>query len=225
MTALSFTAAGAIGLVAKTTLVLSVALVLARFARRGSAKTLHLLWTTTFAVLLMLPVMSLLAPAWVLPILPARTAAVEHHLPDRTADEPSATADSPSAARPPQPAASLPPGYLPPPSPANGSIPLTPAAGVFLIWALGCAAGLVSLGAAALRFRKLVRGATPIRDPDWMRSTDMLRRRARVRAEARILSSAEVSTPMTGGSLRPVILLPASAKHWTSGRREMVRVA
>ncbi|MDE0178382.1 MAG: hypothetical protein OXP36_07265 [Gammaproteobacteria bacterium] len=222
MTALSFTAAGAIGLVAKTTLVLSVALVLARFARRGSAKTLHLLWTTTFAVLLMLPVMSLLAPAWVLPILPARTAAIEHHLPDKTADEPSAMANSPSAARPPQPAASLPPGYLPPPSRANGSIPLTPAAGVFLIWALGCAAGLVSLGAAALRFRKLVRGATPIRDPDWMRSTDMLRHRARVRAEARILSSAEVSTPMTGGSLRPVILLPASAKHWTSGRREMV---
>ena len=27
---------------------------------------------------------------------------------------------------------------------------------------------------------------------------------------------------MTGGPLRPVILLPASAKNWTSGRREMV---
>ena len=222
MTGLPITAAGAIGLVAKATLVLSVALVLAWFARRGCAKTLHLLWTTTFAVLLMLPVLSLLAPSWVLPILPARTTAIEHHLPDKTASEPSATANPPSAGRQPHPVAPFPTRYLPSPPRADGSIPLTPAVGVFLIWALGCGAGLVSLGAAALRFRKLVRGATPIRDPDWIRSTDMLRHRVRVRADARILSSAQVSTPMTGGPLRPVILLPASARSWTSGRREMV---
>ena len=67
-----------------------------------------------------------------------------------------------------------------------------------------------------------MRGATPIRDPDWVRSTVTLRHRLRVRADARILSSAQVPTPMTGGPLRPVILLPASAESWTSGRREMV---
>ena len=222
MIGLSVTVAGAIGLVAKATLVLSVALVLAWFARRGCAKTLHLLWTTTFAVLLMLPVLTLLAPAWALPILPARTHATEHHLPENTAREPSATASPPSTGRQPHPVAPVPTGYLPSPPRTDGSIPLTPAAGVFLIWALGCVAGLVSLCAAALRFRKLVRGATPIRDPDWIRSTDMLRHRVRVRADARILSSAQVSTPMTGGPLRPVILLPASARSWTSGRREVV---
>ena len=222
MTALPITAAGAIGLVAKATLVLSVALVLAWFARRGCAKTLHLLWTTTFAVLLALPAMSLLAPAWVLPILPARTTAIEHHLPDKTASELSATVSPPSAARQPHQPAPFPTRYVPSPPRTDGSIPLTPAAGVFLIWALGCGTGLVSLGAAVFRFRKLVRRATPIRDPDWIRSTDMLRHRARVRGDARILSNAEVSTPMTGGPLRPVIILPASAVSWTSGRREMV---
>ncbi|MXW09165.1 MAG: hypothetical protein F4X47_11915 [Gammaproteobacteria bacterium] len=222
MTGLPLTATGAIGLVAKATLVLSVALVLAWLARRGSAKTLHLLWTTTFAVLLALPVMSLLAPAWVLPILPARTTAIEHHLSDNPASAPSATANSPSADHPPHPVAPLPTRYLPSPPQADGSIPLSPGVGVFLIWALGCGAGLVSLGAAAFRFRKLVREATPIRDPDWIRSTDMLRHRARVPGDLRILSSARVSTPMTGGPLRHVILLPASAKSWTPGRREMV---
>ncbi|MDE0105814.1 MAG: hypothetical protein OXN89_25830 [Bryobacterales bacterium] len=222
MTDVPVTATGAIGLIAKGTLVLSVALVLAWFARRGSAKTLHLLWTTTFAVLLALPVMSLLAPAWVLPIFPARTTAIEHHLPDKTASELSATVNASNAGHPPHSAVPFPTRYLPIPLRGDASIPLTPAAGVFLIWALGCAIGLVSLGAAAFRFRKLVRGATPIRDPDWIRSTDILRHRARVRGDAQILSSAQVSTPMTGGPLRPVILLPVSAETWTSGRLEMV---
>ena len=222
MTGLPITAAGAIGLVAKATVVLSVALVLAWFARCGSAKTLHLLWTTTFAVLLVLPVPSLLAPTWDLPILPARTTAIEHHLPDRTASEPSPTADRPASGRQSNPVSPVPTGYLRSPPRTDGSIPLTPAAGVFLIWALGCGIGLASLAAAALRFRKLVRGATPIRDPDWIRSTDRLRHRARVRADARIMFSARISTPMTGGPLRPVILLPASAGSWTPGRREMV---
>ena len=222
MTALPITAAAAIAVIAKGTLVLSVALVLAWFARRGSAKTLHLLWTTTFAVLLALPVMSLLAPAWVLPILPARTTAIEHHLPDKTASELAATANPSSAGRLPHSGVPFPTRYLPIPLRGDRSIPLTAAAGVFLIWALGCATRLVSLGAAAFRFRKLVRGATPIRDPDWIRSTDMLRHRARVHGDAQILSSAQVSTPMTGGPLRPVILLPVSAESWTCGRLEMV---
>ncbi len=221
MTGLPVAAAGAIGLVAKATVVLSVALVLAWFARCGSARTLHLLWTTTFAVLLMLPVMSLVAPAWVLPVLPARTGALEQRLPDRAGSELPAVVD-PGAGRHLHPGASFPAGRVASPSPADGSAPLTPAAGVFLIWALGCGTGLVSLVAAALRFRELVRAATPIRDPDWIRSTERLRQRARVRGDTPILSSARVSTPMTGGPLRPAILLPASAESWTPGRREMV---
>ncbi len=225
MTGLPVAAAGAIGLVAKATLVLSVALVLAWFARRGSARTLHLLWTTTFAVLLTLPTMTLLAPAWVLPVLPARTGAIEHRLPDQAASELPATADPvdpPVAGRQPDPVAPFPTGPVTSFPRADGSPPLTPVAGVFLVWVLGCGIGLVSLGVAARRFRKLVRGATPIRDPDWVRSTVRLRQRARVRGHTPILSSARVSTPMTGGPLRPVILLPESAENWTSGRREMV---
>lgn len=222
MTGLPITAASVIGLIAKATLVLSVAFVLAWIARRGSARTLHLLWTTTFAVLLVLPGLSLLAPSWVLPILPARTTAIEHHLPENTPSDLSSTANPPSAGRQPHPVARFPTTFVPSPARADGSIPLTPAVGLFLIWALGCGAGLISLTAAALCFRRLVRGATPIRDPDWIRSTDTLRHRLRVRADARILSSAQVATPMTGGPLRPVVLLPASAEGWTSDRREMV---
>ena len=222
MTGLPIAAAGAIGLVSKATVVLSVALILAWFARRGSAKTLHLLWTTTFAVLLVLPVLSLLAPSWDLPILPAQATAIEHHLPGNTASDRSSKANSASAGPQPHPVPRLPTRLVPPPARADGSIPLAPAVGVFLIWALGCGVGLISLTAAALRFRKLVRRATPIRDRDWIRSTVRLRHRLRVRTDTRFLFSAQVVTPMTGGPLRPVVLLPASAENWTSDRREMV---
>ncbi|MDE2781990.1 MAG: hypothetical protein OXK77_03460 [Gemmatimonadota bacterium] len=222
MTGLPITVAEAMALVAKVTVVLSIALVLAWFARRGSARTLHLLWTTTFAVLLALPGLSLLGPSWALPVLPARTAAIEDHLPEYAASDLSAMTALPGAVRQPQSVNPPPTRGLPPAAQADGPIPLTPAVGVFLIWALGCAAGLVSLATAALRFRRLVRGATPLQDPDWIRSTDRLRHRLRVRADARILSSVQVPTPMTGGPLKPVILLPASARNWTSGRREAV---
>ena len=222
MTGLPIAVAEAMALVAKVTVVLSLALVLAWLARRGSARTLHLLWTTTFAVLLALPALRLLGPSWVLPVLPARTAAIEDHLPEYAASDLSAMTALPGAVRQPQSVNPPPTRDLPPAAQADGPIPLTPAVVVFLIWALGCGAGLVSLATAALRFRKLVQGATPIRDPDWIRSTDLLRHRLRVRADARVLSSVQVPTPMTGGPLRPVILLPASARKWTSGRREAV---
>ena len=167
MTDLPITAAGAIGLVAKATVVLSVALVLAWLARRGSAKTLHLLWTTTFAVLLVFPLLSLLAPSWDLPILPARTTAIEYHFPEETASEPSATANRPTSGRQPNSVAPVPTKYLPFPSRADGSVPMTLAASVFLIWALGCGLGSPP-GVAALRSASSCGGRPPIRIADWI---------------------------------------------------------
>ncbi len=222
MNGLPIAAASVIALVAKATLVLSLALILAWFLRRGSARTLHLLWTTTFTVLLALPVLALLGPSWRVPILPVRTTAIEHHIPVNTASDPSSAATPLSAGRQPHSGSSIPDQIRAVARSGRRSMPPTPTVGVFLIWALGCGAGLISLAVGALRFRTLVRGAIPIRDPDWIRSTDALRHRLRVRGGARILSSTQVATPMTGGPLRPVVLLPASAQRWTCGRREMV---
>ena len=59
------------GLVIRATILLSAALALAWLARKGSAGVRHLLWTMTFALLLGLPVLSLLGPSWDVPILPS----------------------------------------------------------------------------------------------------------------------------------------------------------
>ena len=227
---------GMVGLVAKATLVLCLALGLAWLARREAARTLHLLWTTAFVFLLALPVVSLLGPSWRVPILPGRDVetggeslvmAAEEASAQGTARETSgSTIPSGSPRRMEGSMASSGSGTAAasPSQPGAGDepAPLTPSGVAFLIWALGCGAALTSLGVGSLRFRKLVREAAPVRDPAWRRQTDAIRRRLRVRRQVRILMSPKVPTPMAGGPWRPVILLPSVAEAWSPGRRAVV---
>ncbi len=231
MTGLSILSTSLFGLVAKATLILCVALALAWFTRRSSARTLHLLWTATFVALLALPGASLLAPSWELPVLPIRTAPAPVPAGDGSPRAPAsrAPASDPPAAlllreAEPQPNPSLPVLAGPPSFRHRGDapVPRTAAGGLLILWALGCGAGLVSLGVGALRFRSLVLRATPLDDPVWIQSANRLRRRLRVRIRVRLLASAKLPAPMTGGFLSPVILLPESATEWTASRREAV---
>lgn len=236
MSALDVAAGGVAGLVAKATLVLCLALALAWFGRRGSARTLHLLWTTTFVVLLALPVVSLLGPSWQVPILPARDAQAGMPSLEQTVERASVAGmprEMPGAPisggsvrqviRPMAASGSSPvEAGLPQLGASDSSSSLTLSAIAFLIWAVGVAAALVSLVVGGLRFRKLVRAAVPMRKPGWLQQAASIRRRLGVRKNVRILSSARSTTPMTGGLWRPVILLPSSAENWTPDRREVV---
>ena len=233
---LPIAAAGMAGLVARATLVLSLALAVAWLARRGSARTLHMLWTTTFVLLLALPALSLLGPSWALPILPARDAGAGlSALAEATgevsaAETPREMAGSPvlsGPAREIEGSNAEPGSFNVDPSTRQSrasafSVPPSPAAIAFLIWALGSTAALISLAVGALRFRRLVRRASPLGDPAWVRQTDTIRRRLGVRAEVRLLSGENVPTPMTGGLWNPVILLPSAAENWTPDRRAVV---
>ena len=244
MSGLDAAAAGVVGLAAKATLVLGLGFLVAWLVRRGSARTLHLVWTTAFVLLLALPVLILLGPSWSVPILPAQGIETEDRSPETTAESP-VTAGLPRAMSGPLSPSEAPrhTGDRPPPPPsgseaAAGSLtiesslpqpgtgevpaPLTPSAIALLIWALGCVAALASLVVGGLRFRKLVREATPTRDPAWLRQADAIRRRLQVRSRVRILLSERAATPMAGGALRPVILLPASAEAWSPERRAVV---
>ncbi len=242
MSGLSIATAGLVGLVARATLVLCLALLVAWLARRGSARTLHLLWTTTFVVLLALPVVSLLGPSWSVPVLPVRHTGVDRLSVQTTAQEAAATGaaretpgSSISSASPRRitgstaayrstagnPSSSV-ESSLPRPGAMDVPAALSPSAIAYLIWALGCGAALTSLVVGGLRFRKLVRKAVPVRDPSWLRQVDSIRRRMRIQGDLRVLLSAEATTPMTGGLRRPVILLPYSAGNWMPDRREVV---
>ena len=58
-------------LTAQVTCLLLLALALAWLGRRGSPRTLHLLWTTTFVLVLALPLLGPIGPSWEVPLLPA----------------------------------------------------------------------------------------------------------------------------------------------------------
>ena len=236
MSPLDVATTGVAGLVAKATLVLCLALTLAWLARRRSARTLHLLWTTTFVVLLALPVVSLLGPSWPVPILPVPDADAEVLFLERAAEGASAAGTPREVPGTPVSAGS--PQDMSRSVAASGSSPVdsgllqpgpsglpsqrTLSALAFIIWTVGCGTALMSLVVGGLRFRKLVRAAVPVRDPGWLRQADSIRRHLRMRRDVPILSSARATTPMTGGLWRPVILVPSSAEHWTPDRREVV---
>ena len=224
-----------LGLVGRATIFLSAALALAWLTRRGPAGIRHLLWTTTFALLLGLPVLNLLGPSWELPLLPATPSAPVTPPPGADPIGEAATGSAtPSAAfdrsvpsdgfpsavsdrsTPVGGLTSLPGPAESPPTPSR-SIPLP-----LLLWAMGCSAALLSLGVGSLRFRRLVRVAHPVRDPIRLRQVDAVRERLEIRGPVRLHLSAGATTPMTGGLWRPAVLLPASAKMWSAERWRIV---
>jgi beta-lactamase regulating signal transducer with metallopeptidase domain/predicted nucleic acid-binding Zn-ribbon protein len=225
----------AVTLTGQVTLLLVLALGLARLGRRGPPKTLHQLWTATFALVLVLPLLGILAPSWDVPILPAadgepRLLAFEAHA---VADAPSvteaATATDDDAVAMLRASAEVrglaatgsrdrPGRDIGRPVGSSSSFVRV----LFIAWALGCAISLISLAAGALRLRALVRDALPLGDPAWRRQADALRNRMRIRADVPILSSDVAPTAMTGGLWKPVILLPEAALTWSPERRVVV---
>ncbi len=223
-------------LTAQVTLLLLLALALAWLGRRGSPKTIHQLWTATFALVLVLPLLGILAPSWNVPVLPARGGELQP-----------AAVEAPAAAEPAVAAhvgasveavGTVTPRVTPEARssgvPSPGAVPGAAAVGqptrsspgpvrvLFIAWALGCAISLISVAVGAMRLRALVRAALPLRDPALRRQADAIRRRMRIRADVQLLSSGIAATPMTGGLWKPVILLPAAAVKWSPERRAVV---
>lgn len=208
-------------LVIRATVLLSAALALAWVARKGPAGVRHLLWTMTFALLLALPVLSLFGPSWELPLLPSRGDAPRQALPGSApvdvVSDGLMTVAAPETDPPPPGVRSTPTVTAagPPTTTRSLSLPL-------LLWTLGCATALGSLATGGLRFAGLVRGADPLRDRVGLRRANAVRRRLGMRGDVRLLLSPAATTPMTGGLLKAVILLPESAREWSAERWNVV---
>lgn len=211
---------GMLGLAFRATILLAAALALAWLARKGPAGVRHLLWTMTFALLLGLPVLSLLGPSWEVRVLPSSASAREQ--PVAEAPLPVAGAApggfiSPTAPEPSLSDAGTPAVPMPQsPSPSR-SIPLP-----LLLWGVGCAAALASLAIGGIRFARLVRAADPLCDPDRLRQAMAIGRRLGIRGDVRLVLSPAVAAPMTGGLWKRAILLPGSAAAWSAERWRVV---
>ena len=185
----------------------------------AACRVRHLLWTTAFALLVALPVLNLVAPAWEVSLLPALSGSPVIEPPVIDAPAPGASTESVSQSATDPPSLGARPAATPPAAaPTSRQLIHFP----LLLWGLGCTVSLVSLAVGRARFRALVRLAHPVRDPVWLRQVDAIRERVGLRSRVRLYLTERGGIPMTGGLWRPAVLLPPSAVHWSLGRLRAV---
>jgi WD40 repeat protein/beta-lactamase regulating signal transducer with metallopeptidase domain len=109
-----------------------------------------------------------------------------------------------------------------PSPPATRSSPLaTVAITLTVVWLLGTLVCLArALLAMALLYRR-VRQSIPIRDPQWTNLLALLAESQGL-GDVALRESVAIGSPLTLGLFRPVILLPASRRHWPVEQRALV---
>ncbi len=214
----------AISTTLRATALLAGAALIARLVTRSGARARHALWSVTLLALLALPALGPLLPRVpvVLPAWAGTSGGVGERASPRdgwvgVTRSPSASpaaGDARAGTEPTRTAPSLGTGervpWLPP-----GSLAL-------VLWLAGAlpVAGALALGLA--RARRVALAATPPADSSWEAALDEARRRVGVRRRVAVGFTRGVSTPMTGGVMRPFVLLPERARSWSPERREMV---
>jgi beta-lactamase regulating signal transducer with metallopeptidase domain/predicted nucleic acid-binding Zn-ribbon protein len=194
----------------KAAVLLGVAALAALALRRGSGRLRHLVWTTALAGALVLPFTSGMA-LWRLELLP------------RPAAEPAVAAGPSTAFAAVEPTAVESVSTVPAPAaPASSDGPPRWETLILGLWALGSLLVLGRLLAGLLLVARLGRESRPPADASWRLLLREIVTRIGLRRPVRLLETAEVSTPMTGGLLRPAVFLPPEAAAWTAERRRVV---
>ena len=94
---------------------------------------------------------------------------------------------------------------------------------VLLAWVLGFSFVFVRLAAGLARLAWVSAHAKPLFDEDWMRAVLELSQFHKLARSVRLLQcGSSLAMPLTWGTLRPVIVLPSGAAHWTEDRRRVV---
>ncbi|HUB24309.1 MAG TPA: M56 family metallopeptidase [Tepidisphaeraceae bacterium] len=184
----------------KGTLILLLTFAAAALARRASAAHRHLLWMLEMIGLILLPVLTIMLPAWNAISIPAAAPTPMQSAPltarfSTITTSTMRTPPSPVAAHPWDPSVLLIPLWL-----AGALLALTPALiGRIRLWRLAISAHAAD---------------------DEM--CDRLRRQLGIRRAVDVLRTDRRSMPMTWGVVRPHLLLPADSVEWPASKRRMV---
>lgn len=164
------------------------------FLRRHSAAQRSLAWLAIFAVMLVLPFAARLEPAWAVPIV------VEHW------DLPVATSDTAATEIMASEHLAM------PPTPLTRSLGSRILEWTSVLYLAGIAGVLAIRWIGSLRLQQL--GLNTLEPSERMMKIMLeLQQRAGIARRIRLQMSGHIRVPMTWGTLRPVILLPASAMN------------
>jgi beta-lactamase regulating signal transducer with metallopeptidase domain len=214
----------------KGSIVLAIAGTVTAVARKASAASRHAVWSISLGALLILPALAISLPAWNVSGMPVVTRAANAVIPERksTVDR-SVTLANTEASETAVAAATgtsqkhvsgfdgknlLPSRTVPP----FGSVAATI---VLVVWAAGACFLLLRFVFATNHVRALSRRAIAGRAGGGARTVPV-RSRFGVPDSVTVVSSDEVSMPMCWGLFKPVVILPASAERWPSGRKSAV---
>jgi beta-lactamase regulating signal transducer with metallopeptidase domain len=183
----------ALSILAKVTVLLALGLTATWLAGRARASRRHLVLAATFAALLALPLVAVLAPAVAIEL---------------AASPPADSAAASSAPAPPTAVAAPAPAGAERRAPTSAS-PWAPSLASVArgIWMVGAALLLGSLGVDLWRLRRMRRDGLP--SLELGRLTRALADEGGVRRPVEVLLHEEIAAPLTCGVRRPAILLPA----------------
>jgi len=206
----------------KSSLALTLAIILVLLFRRRSASFRHFVLAMALAGLLLLPVLSSLGIGWETALLPAMTGA------------------SPGAL--PAPAGKVPDGKMPGgPEYRNDILSLSGISGegeglarseqllsrasnfiriaIPFIWSAGIILLLLRLAAGIFGAFRLTRGGETVRDPRWRVLLERFLAAVHLQRTVRLKSHRDVRVPLTWGFLKPVVLIPDGHEAWTEEQR------
>jgi beta-lactamase regulating signal transducer with metallopeptidase domain len=198
----------------KSSLVLAAGGAAALLARRASAATRHLIWAASLAGTLVLPLATALLPRLPVAALPAESSvATMPALPAPIAEQ---ATRSERPARTSFEAAG-------PPEALDLQWPRFDWRDVArLVWASVALAFLLRIAAGDLQLRSIARRAQRAVAREWLDLLDDCAERAGVRREVALLLSGDVEVPITFGTLRPCIVVPAIASGWSAAHKRAV---
>jgi HEAT repeat protein/beta-lactamase regulating signal transducer with metallopeptidase domain len=214
----------AIGTLLKGTVLLGVALLVAAALRHSSAALRHLVWGTGLAMLLALPLASLLP--WRLPV--SGLASVVQTPPPpitRTHTTPQNPAVSPQAPAAPAAQQSQTTGAAPVPSSPGITLSLSPATLLSIalaIWLIGMVWLVGRLVIGAVLLRRVVRKGTALDNTEWRHPLLEAADRLALERLPRLVMSDRLPMPFACGVLDPAIVLPTGATEWDDRRRRAV---
>jgi beta-lactamase regulating signal transducer with metallopeptidase domain len=182
----------------KATVALALGLAAVRLARSTRASVRHLLLSSTFGVLLVLPAAAALVPAVLVEIPTSQTTAAIST--PAIVQEQAVSKSGAAVVSDTQTATSK-------------RLSFTAPVMFRTAWAIGAALFLVPFAVALWRLRRARRNAVP-----WLEARailDPLAEEAEVRRPVEVLLHDHIPAPVTCGLLRPVILLPGGAREWS----------
>lgn len=207
-------------LAARGLLLLSLAWLVVMALRRQSAALRAGVWTSALAGLLVLPLASLAAPSWRVPVWAVTTPAspiVEPAPVAQAMARPFAPAFS--AARTSEVSFSRQRVDVTPVEPAASRVDW--AAMALAVLAMGTVVLIARVVLSRRRLARLVRDASPA-GADWLAETEEIGASLGLKHAVPVRISGAMHVPAVAGVLRPVLMLPAEAREWPADVRRAV---